>query len=588
MLVAAGVLTTAQLEEALRAQVMWGGRLGTNLVHLEMIQLDELAKVLGRQRRMPTALEQHFERADSQLQRKLPAGLAEQLACIPLAPIAGGRIAIASIDVLEGRSLRMIGDQLGVAPEQLETAIAPELRIRYQLERVYGIARSVRFLRAPGKTSPPFSGADPSLDADTQLDVDIDVDLDDAAPDSGAIALPANRAEAKPQPVPERNDGFEARVGPPATHGLSGREALVRRPPQPVRASFDIDELELPTRPATNPPGAARMATTHVPLDPPAAARTSTSPPVARKPPEPSPFAFDLGELELPARASAPASPPLAAARTSTSPPVVQRTPEPAARDLDLGELELPTRTASPASPPLRQPPASRPGTDDIGPPARSTPSELAILVLEDEQAAAARPAAPAERRYVRTLADSVPPSPPPAQPVTKSPVSVAAKPVTDAAITATIRAIRGADDRERVAELAIEALSNRAGLVAGILLVIRGDAAIGWKGFNTLHTSLDELAVPMDRAGIVPHTIERGGTQRSLISKLGTIDRRLGQALRASETDELAVIPVRIVGQVMSFFALAITDGASLDAAESIATAAGISFTRLIRNANR
>ena len=35
-------------------------------------------------------------------------------------------------------------------------AIAAELRIRYQLERVYRIQRSARFLRAPGKTIPPF------------------------------------------------------------------------------------------------------------------------------------------------------------------------------------------------------------------------------------------------------------------------------------------------------------------------------------------------------------------------------------------------------------------------------------------------
>ena len=76
--------------------------------------------------------------------------------------------------------------------------------------------------------------------------------------------------------------------------------------------------------------------------------------------------------------------------------------------------------------------------------------------------------------------------------------------------------------------------------------------------------------------------------TQRSSIANLGKIDRRLGEALGASAPDELAIIPVRIVGQVMCLFALAIRAGTNLDAAVSIATASGISFPRLIRNANR
>jgi len=48
LLVAAGLLTPEQVEQALRAQVLWGGRLGTNLVELHYLELDPLSAMLGR------------------------------------------------------------------------------------------------------------------------------------------------------------------------------------------------------------------------------------------------------------------------------------------------------------------------------------------------------------------------------------------------------------------------------------------------------------------------------------------------------------------------------------------------------------
>jgi len=47
LLVAAGLLTVAQVEQALRAQVMWGGRLGTNIVELHYLELDPLSNALA-------------------------------------------------------------------------------------------------------------------------------------------------------------------------------------------------------------------------------------------------------------------------------------------------------------------------------------------------------------------------------------------------------------------------------------------------------------------------------------------------------------------------------------------------------------
>ena len=154
VLIASGVIDDRQLAEALRAQVMWGGRVGTALVELGHVRLDELAVALGRLHHLPAALAAHFERADPMLQ--LPRDIAEAHACVPLVR-AGKRIVIASIDPLRVPELERVAGALGLAGDMLIASIVPELRLRYFLEHAYGIARPPRFLRVRGATSRQFA-----------------------------------------------------------------------------------------------------------------------------------------------------------------------------------------------------------------------------------------------------------------------------------------------------------------------------------------------------------------------------------------------------------------------------------------------
>ncbi len=152
MLVESGQVTPAQLSEALRAQVMWGGRLGTNLVELGYISLDDLTKALGRQHDLPGALKSHFGRADVALQRRLSPRLAGKYAVIPLLH-TNKRAIVAVMDPLTPAGVRAICNELGGKPEDLVQAVAAELRIRHQLEQLYRIERDPRFLRARGTRS---------------------------------------------------------------------------------------------------------------------------------------------------------------------------------------------------------------------------------------------------------------------------------------------------------------------------------------------------------------------------------------------------------------------------------------------------
>ncbi|HWO20171.1 MAG TPA: hypothetical protein VNO30_15395 [Kofleriaceae bacterium] len=158
LLVAAGLVTTDQVEQGLRAQVMWGGRLGTNLVELGHLDLDELARMLGRQSRLPPALARHFDRADPVLQQRLPPAVAERYSAVPL--FCSGklkdRIVIVSTAPLAPQAIAHLAHELDVPTARLLPTIAAELRIAYHLERVYQIPRDLRFLRPRNKSVPAF------------------------------------------------------------------------------------------------------------------------------------------------------------------------------------------------------------------------------------------------------------------------------------------------------------------------------------------------------------------------------------------------------------------------------------------------
>ena len=160
LLVAGGLLTTEQVDQALRAQVMWGGRLGTNLIELGFIDLDQLSRSLGLLHKMPSALARHFEKIDKDLQKLLSHDVAEKFLVVPLIRVASDdKVIVVAIGPLEAKSLAIVADDMGLDPAQLVVTVAAELRIRYQLERAYNIPRSSRFLRSRGPAFPQFTTA---------------------------------------------------------------------------------------------------------------------------------------------------------------------------------------------------------------------------------------------------------------------------------------------------------------------------------------------------------------------------------------------------------------------------------------------
>ena len=255
LLVAAGLLTVEQVEQALRAQVMWGGRLGTNLVELHYLELDPLSVALGRQHRLPAALARHFEKADPGLQRMLSPDFAERFSCVPLLRMGPDQhVVIAAQAPLHPRQLAIIADELAVDIGKLIPAIAAELRIRYQLERVYGVRRAARYLRARGKSIPPFPAFEvlpvqheieaeptplPSLPTSTR-DMDafrMPAGEPAARPDTEADAVPEAIHDAPSEPVTAGDADFELLTAP------YGNQLQIPVAPGPALHADQLDDL---------------------------------------------------------------------------------------------------------------------------------------------------------------------------------------------------------------------------------------------------------------------------------------------------------------------------------------------------------
>ena len=169
-----------KLDQALRAQVVWGGRLGTNLVELGAIDLDDLSRALGQLHGVPAALARHFDKADPDLQAKLPLEVAKRFLVLPLVRLSPERIAVVSVDPLRKDALEAIAAAYEIDPRDgIVYSVAAELRVLYHLERVYKIPRSSRYLRAKGSTVPPpfeVESVPIAIDSDSELAIPIVID----------------------------------------------------------------------------------------------------------------------------------------------------------------------------------------------------------------------------------------------------------------------------------------------------------------------------------------------------------------------------------------------------------------------------
>jgi hypothetical protein len=206
LLVQAGACTPAAVRDALENQVIFGGRLGTNLLELGTVTEEALARALGQRHGVPSL---HGDlRLDPAAVRLVKGELADRFEALPYV-LADRRLAVVACDPSD---LAMLDEVAFVTGKQVHPIVVPEARIWALLDRTYGIHRQLRGLDVDfARTRRPDPAAAPAAKAAASGSVDLmgEDDFDAIYGKTGSLALgppsspaPAARAVAAPPPPP--------------------------------------------------------------------------------------------------------------------------------------------------------------------------------------------------------------------------------------------------------------------------------------------------------------------------------------------------------------------------------------------------
>ncbi len=150
-LLALGLIEPQALAEARQAQQLQGGRLGTTLVQMGVLNLDALARALGEHLGVAVAEDTHFEDSHSSVLTRLSADLAERCAAVPLYEADAGLV----VAMMDPRDARLVAEVARAVGGPIQPCVAPELRVHYWLEKHYFIPRPNFYLRSdPGDVVP--------------------------------------------------------------------------------------------------------------------------------------------------------------------------------------------------------------------------------------------------------------------------------------------------------------------------------------------------------------------------------------------------------------------------------------------------
>lgn len=143
MLVKSKLITQDQLVEALKAQVIFGGKLGTNLIELEFVGEKALAKALSAKLGVPFVRTDTLLKIPNRTIKALSKDLVQKYKVMPLA-VEKTRLTVATADPSDLFSL----DELCfITGKIIKTVIAPELSLALAMEKYYDIPRDIRYIR---------------------------------------------------------------------------------------------------------------------------------------------------------------------------------------------------------------------------------------------------------------------------------------------------------------------------------------------------------------------------------------------------------------------------------------------------------
>lgn len=136
-----GALDDAQFDEVCRSQIVHGGRIGSSLVELGYIRLDELSDHLADYHGVPLPPEEWLEAPDERALKLIPNALIRRYHVLPLR-VDDDEIHVAMLDPRDSHQLNLIGS---MAHRPVRAYSLPEIRLMYWLEIHCGVDRHPRY-----------------------------------------------------------------------------------------------------------------------------------------------------------------------------------------------------------------------------------------------------------------------------------------------------------------------------------------------------------------------------------------------------------------------------------------------------------
>ena len=161
------IITPKQLEDATQTLVIFGGRLGSNLVELGHLELDDLERHLSAYLGVRTPPARWVERPDPRALKALKPSVIERHRVLPL-EVEGTTLHVAMQDPFDAAQIDDLAFASGLT---IEPYLMSEIRLGLLLESRFGIRRNVRYINlgsddmvVPGKGAPAEGpGAAPAV-----------------------------------------------------------------------------------------------------------------------------------------------------------------------------------------------------------------------------------------------------------------------------------------------------------------------------------------------------------------------------------------------------------------------------------------
>lgn len=556
-LITRGLITRDQLDDALSHQTVHGARLGTNLVELGSISVEQLAACLGDFHKAPLPERRWLEKPQRAATQRATRSLVARIRFIPMR--LEGKVLHAAL--LDPRNPTVLDDLRFATGCRIEPYVLPEIWMHDWLLQLFKLPRGIRHVETRGTLNPEPSPARPVL----------------------------QRASSgrQPSPIPQVPRGALTKP-PPKFESVRAAPFVPGMPDAPpFFETTAMSHAKLTTPPDSRPiSGLPPIPSQRGSFTPPIAARPGL--PAPRGPTQPPPFVPPAARNGMSVR-----PPPVPAPRLTDPPPSsIEKTswswhppaapaaplhfeldPEPVDRT-DSGPVDLPpieARTSQPLTSSNAPAGLWRESTRPVDP-------EGAATLIEEGPADLAP----------SSLADSVPEAPAPSTLDQLEPATAAQTLAHD--LAAWEAELLSTTNRDQLIEIAFRIASCFAAHVA--LFIVQKDMVQGQGCMELgIARALDGVLIPLDADSALTMVANRAEALRAKPNDRA-IDERVSLIL-CDEAREVALFPVAIKQRVVNVL-YASTGGEPLGAIafgalSQLAQQMGAAYERLIlsRKAN-